>query len=171
MDDADLANAPFHMPPEEDAIDPDFIDPPRVSIAEMVRYFMREYRNGRKEFAAIVIRVDPDNADRLDLVVVFDSDDFITVRGVPRRPAEDEIGWLPVERAEPGVSKAEFLAFKEELGDVLFGGQIRSSESFADQVFEMKGRLSMLESSGSGTAKAFRSKPSAKVKPKPSPAR
>lgn len=66
---------------------------PIPCIGETVIFFPRpgELRAGRGKHAAIVTAVNDD--DTLDLVVVYDADDFIGQRRVARRSLDGGMGW------------------------------------------------------------------------------
>lgn len=66
---------------------------PLPDIGETVVYIPRtgEVRAGKKRVPAIVMGRDLDNG-LLDLVVIYDADDFLSVRRVPRHAGDDR-GW------------------------------------------------------------------------------
>src|SRR6185436_3760643 len=97
---------------------------PLPAIGMPVTYHPRagEMRQGRSVVAALVTGRDEAN-ELLDLVVVFDADDFISQRRLPRWNGTDR-GWEPVDGLGlQAITKLE--AFKAELSETLFGPNVK----------------------------------------------
>ncbi len=101
-----------------------------------------EVRAGKTRVPARVIKADVDNG-LLDLVVIYEADDFLSRKSVPRRMGEDR-GWEPA----PGSADAvldKLAAFKREIAEVLFGHHDKPAISFADQNIVVHERMADIE--------------------------
>lgn len=117
---------------------------PLPAVGMPVTYHPRqgEMRQGRSLVAALVTGRDEAN-ELLDLVVVFDADDFISQRRIPRWNGTDR-GWEPVDGlGQQAMAKLE--AFKAEIGQVLFGDEPKPDNDFSTQIMELRDRVSALE--------------------------
>lgn len=122
---------------------------PLPGVGQMVRYYPRmgEVRNGKPTVPALVLGGDVVNRT-LDLLVFFESDDFIGQQHVPRRRGEDR-GWEPVDRAAKPFEELD--AFKAEVGEAMFGEHFKPENSLLDLIESLRARVEVLESgSGSG---------------------
>ena len=121
---------------------------PLPGIGTSVRFRLRggEWRNGQQDFAAIVIGHEPDRSG-IRLVVVMGADDFMEQQNVPRRLADGDWGWEPVQAAASESLRdleERFDAFKAELAEVIFGQWPKGKESLYDVLQEHDNRLSAL---------------------------
>lgn len=101
-----------------------------------------QIRAGRSRVPAIVLKADGDNG-LLDLVVIYDADDFLSVRDVPRRQGEDR-GWEPASDSAGAVLE-KLEAFKGELAEVLFGLNVKPEVDILTQLSDIRERLAILE--------------------------
>jgi hypothetical protein len=129
-------------------VDAKIIDLPSLpGIGTNVSFRLRggEYRNGAQDFAAIVTRVH--GSGLIDIVVVLGADDVMDQQNVPRRAADGDWGWSPIENgALVAVERlrSDFEAFKVELAEVIFGQFPKAKESIYDVLQEMDNRLNLL---------------------------
>ncbi|MFA6267671.1 MAG: hypothetical protein WC670_18385 [Pseudolabrys sp.] len=143
--------------PEAGPIEPSMADPPFAApagpvfvgpvpgLGETVIYHSHEWRSGAREFAAIVTKVHRDDAGNpsglLDMVVVFDADDFMGQRGV--RPWVDSSGWTPVERS--GDALAEIDKLSARMSEVVLGSYLPPAVSIMQQLVDLQARCAALE--------------------------
>lgn len=114
-------------------------------VGNTVQFRLRggEWRNRRNTFGAIVIATHPE-AGTIDIVVVLDADDWMTQTNVPQLVEGGDWGWSLVEStasAEVAALRAEFERFKQDLGEVVFGGNMRGDLSLYDMIAELRDRL------------------------------
>lgn len=109
-------------------------------VGQMVSYHPRpgEFRRGREEFPAIVLHAEPERGT-LDLLVVYDRDDWHGMEGVPRWPADGStLGWTQAE--PPRSDSARDPRFDDMLAKLdMLEGMI---EALASRIF---GKLEMPE--------------------------
>lgn len=117
---------------------------PLPDIGSTVVYIPRagQVRAGKTRVPAIVTGRDVDNR-LLDLVVIYDADDFLSKPRIPRRQGDDH-GWELVGAAPQGRS-SELQTFKDELGSVLFGDNAKPPTNFTDELMEIRRRLDAIE--------------------------
>lgn len=118
---------------------------PLPAVGMPVTYHPRagEMRQRRSVVAALVTGRDEAN-ELLDLVVVFDADDFISQRRIPRWNGTDR-GWEPVDGlGQQAMAKLE--AFKAELSDVLFGSNSKPDLDITTRLDKLEERLDAVES-------------------------
>lgn len=117
---------------------------PLPAVGMPVTYHPRqgEMRQGRSVVAALVTGRDEAN-ELLDLVVVFDADDFISQQRIPRWNGTDR-GWEPIEGlGQKAMAKLE--SFKTELSEVLFGQNPKPVVDFLTRLAKIEERLDLLE--------------------------
>lgn len=117
---------------------------PLPDVGDTVLFFPRpsEIRAGRQSVPAVVLRADRDNR-RLDLLVIYDADDFKSLRGIAQRIGDDQ-GWEL--RPASGVTVERFEAFMAEMAGVLFGEHAKpDSGSMLDAMMDIYSRLKALE--------------------------
>ena len=117
---------------------------PLPEIGSSVVYCPRpgEVRAGKKRVPALVIGRDVDNG-LLDLVVIYDADDFLSKRRIPRRMGEDQ-GWEPSSDSATAVLE-KLETFKSELAEVLFWNHAKPTVSVLDRLDNLATRLAVLE--------------------------
>ena len=152
IEEEEAAAAPAPVVAPIDPIDLPFAEEmpaaPLPGVGTSVRFRLRggEWRNGQQDFAAIVIGHEPDQSG-IRLVVVMGADDFMEQQNVPRRLADGDWGWEPVQAAasESLLDLEErFEAFKAELAEVIFGQWPKGKELLYDVLQEHDNRLSAL---------------------------
>lgn len=103
-----------------------------------------EIRQGRRRVPALVLKSDQDN-QRLDILVIYDADDFHSLKNIMQRVGEDQ-GWEPRPSNGGGVSVERFEKFMAEMGEVLFGENAKpDSGSMLDAMTDIYQRLEALE--------------------------
>lgn len=155
---------------------------PRPGLGEMVIYYPRpgELRAGAGHYTAIVTRVNED--DTLDLVVVYDADDLVGQRHIPRRSPDGGLGWERIARKkrDDAAGWSERVRSLEEqvamLTKVLLGGYEAPRESILQILDEHEDRLEAIaptlsaarpEASKPKKPKQKQPKAAAKAAPKP----
>jgi len=125
--------------------------PPLPRVGASVVYWPRpgERRAGRLEVPAFVTRRDADNG-LLDLVVIYDADDFLSIKNVPRRMGEDR-GWEPIGGSDD-LALERLEDFKAEMAEVLFSNHdkpnvdfITAMNEYATQIRALQDRVNALE--------------------------
>lgn len=123
---------------------------PLPDIGSTVVYIPRsgQVRAGKTRVPAIVTGRDVDNG-LLDLVVIYDADDFLSKPRIPRRQGDDH-GWELVGAAPQAESDAisSLQDFKEEISDALFGENAKPDMNFCDQLMDISKRLDAVEGVG-----------------------
>lgn len=122
---------------------------PLPDIGSTVVYIPRagQVRAGKTRVPAIVTGRDVDNR-LLDLVVIYDADDFLSKPRIPRRQGDDH-GWELVGNVSGAASaSADLREFKDEVGAVLFGGFLKPETSFTEELMEIRRRLDAIEGVG-----------------------
>jgi hypothetical protein len=139
------------------------IDVPLPKVSDTVIFFPRpgELRAGHGKHAAIVTAVHEEDKT-LDLVVVYDADDLIGQRRVPRRNLDGGMGWesksssvaspndlqakLDLFRSETSLENEGIRAEISALRSIVFGRfQMPEGESIIGIVDEHEDRLISLE--------------------------
>lgn len=101
-----------------------------------------EVRAGKTRVPAIVLKADAENG-LLDLVVIYEADDFLSRKSLPRRMGEDR-GWEPAEGSAQAIAE-RLDAFKREVGEVLFGEHVKPETSFTDEMLAMTAAIKTLD--------------------------
>lgn len=157
--------------------------PDLPGISETVVFYPRpgELRAGRGRHAAIVTGTNDDGT--LDLVVIYDADDFIGQRHVARRSLDGGMGWEPlpmkVDQASartvfpPPIDDTDKKAIEElktglvELRKAIFGDFDAPPESIVSILAEFEDKLE----AGAPPAVTPAPRPIPKLKPGPKPKR
>lgn len=173
----DAAPPPPAPPAEREVIVPDEPEPIVLPvIGEGVAYYPRtgELRAGKGVHAGIVTAVNPEDST-VDLVVVFDADDFIGIRRVPARQGNEGMGW--VMRGNAGVEALVPRVFELEAAVAKLQRQLLGDLSLADNdtilgiIDEHEDRMEALEAKAASApvpaaVKAARKKAKTKTKAK-----
>lgn len=133
-----------------------------------VAYYPRpgELRAGKGVHAAIVTAANEDDGS-LDLVVVYDADDFIGMRRVPRRTGNEGMGWVAMPGIAALTARVEALeAAVAKLGRQLFGADLTLSDtdSILGIIDEHEDRIEAMERPPKPRVKQVDAKASAKAK-------
>lgn len=132
-------------------------------VSDTVIFYPRpgELRAGAGKHAAIVTAVNDD--DTLDLVVIFDADDFIGQRRVPMRINGEGMGW--VKKPSPTAALEDRIARLERqlLGDLV----LADGDSILGILDEHEDRLTAVESAPKPVPAKVPKQAKAKAKPKP----
>lgn len=135
-------------------------------VGDGVTYFPRpgELRAGKGLHAAIVTAVNPEDRT-VDLVVVYDADDFVGMRRVPARLNREGMGWEP----KPAVNDARIAALEaavDRLSRQVLGSLVLSDgDSLLGILDEHEDRLTELEPQVTPVVRAA-APVAAKAKPK-----
>lgn len=156
---------------------------PLPGVGETVIFYPRpgELRPGRGKHAAIVTASNEED-DTLDLVVIFDYDDFVGQRRVKRRDLDGGMGWEPRPRFAPFVNipphdtdtiarlYEELAKTNEKVAGIfqaLFGSYEVPNEPLLEVIDNHEERLQKLEPNVSAAKKPEAKPKPAKGKPKP----
>lgn len=119
---------------------------PLPRVGHMVLFFPRpsEIRQGRASVPALVLKSDEPN-HRLDLLVIYDAEDFHSLQSIPRKVGDDR-GWDIVDDADGGGdAMAALEGFKAEMADVLFGNLLKPSIPICEQLADLAQRVRVIE--------------------------